>query len=56
MRRPDLAADFESWLYDDEDDYYERQQWFVSRSRVVNNKMSITFSVRMSRRMWPGIS
>jgi len=29
MRRPDLVADFESWLYDEDDDDYERQRRFV---------------------------
>jgi len=29
MRRPDLVADFESWLYGD-DNGYERPDWFVS--------------------------
>lgn len=40
MRRPDLVADFESWLYDDDDDY-ERRQWFVSRRRIAYDHVAI---------------
>jgi len=44
MRRPDLVADFEVWLYGDDDDWWQRRPWFVSRQRgFASDKITINY-------------